>query len=78
MGSRLENAKNLYLEGIRDGKAREAITKYSGARYTQHSTGVKDGPEGFIEFFEGFLARNPKRDIQILRGLEDGKYVFSF
>lgn len=76
MGKRLENAKNLYLEGIRDGKAREAITKYSGARYTQHSTGVKDGPEGFIEFFEGFLARNPKRDIQIVRGFEDGQYVF--
>jgi len=76
MGVRLENAKNLYLEGIRDGRAREAITKYSGACYTQHSTGVKDGPDGFIEFFEGFLARNPKRDIQILRGLEDGQYVF--
>jgi predicted SnoaL-like aldol condensation-catalyzing enzyme len=43
MTTRLENAKNLYLEGIRDGKAREAITKYSGARYAQHSTGVKDG-----------------------------------
>ena len=76
MTIRLENAKNLYLEGIRDGKAREAITKYSGARYTQHSTGVKDGVEGFVEFFEPFIARNPKRDIQILRALEDGRYVF--
>ena len=76
MTNRLENAQNLYLEGIRDGKAREAITQYAGARYTQHSTGVKDGVEGFIEFFEPFIARNPKRDIQIIRGLEDGRYVF--
>jgi predicted SnoaL-like aldol condensation-catalyzing enzyme len=76
MNQKLENAKGLYLEGIRDGHPREAITKYSGARYTQHSTGVKDGPEGFIEFFEPFIQRNPKRDIQIIRGLVDGPYVF--
>jgi predicted SnoaL-like aldol condensation-catalyzing enzyme len=76
MSVRLENAKNLYLEGIRDGKPREAISKYTGARYTQHSTGVKDGIEGFVEFFEPFIARNPKRDIRILRAIEDGRYVF--
>lgn len=76
MGQKLENAKRLYLEGIRDGNAREAVTKYTGARYTQHSTGVRDGIEGFVAFFEPFIARNPDRDIQIIRGLEDGQYVF--
>jgi len=76
MSQRLKNAKNLYLEGIRDGKAREAVTKYTGARYTQPSTGVRDGVEGFVEFFEPFIARNPKRDIQIVRAIEDGQYVF--
>ena len=60
MGNKLQNAINLYMEGIQDGKSREAITKYTGARYTQHSTGVKDGVEGFVEFFESFIARNPK------------------
>jgi predicted SnoaL-like aldol condensation-catalyzing enzyme len=64
------------MEGIRDGKAKEAITKYSGARYTQHSTGVKDGVEGFVEFFEPFLARNPICDIRVVRAIEDGQYVF--
>ncbi|MEM6632527.1 MAG: nuclear transport factor 2 family protein [Bacteroidota bacterium] len=73
---KLSNAKSLYLEGIRDGNAREAVTKYTGDRYTQHSTGVRDGIEGFVEFFEGFIKRNPKRDIQIVRGLVDGQYVF--
>lgn len=76
MGQRLENAKALYLEAIRDGNAAEAIAKYSGDRYTQHSTPVRDGPEGFIEFFEDFHRRNPVRDIEILRGFEDGNYVF--
>lgn len=76
MSQKLENAKKLYLEGIRDGKAREAVTKYTGSRYTQHSTGVRDGVEGFLEFFEPFIERNPKRHIDIVRGWEDGQYVF--
>lgn len=76
MSKKLENAKGLYMEGIRDGNAREAVTKFTGARYTQHSTGVRDGVEGFVEFFEPFIARNPSRDIQIVRGIEDGQYVF--
>lgn len=76
MSQKLENAIGLYMEGIRDGNPREAVAKYTGDRYTQHSTGVKDGQEGFIEFFEPFLEKNPIRDIQIIRGWEDGQYVF--
>jgi len=76
MNQKLANAKALYLEGIRDGNAREAVTKYTGSRYTQHSTGVRDGVEGFVEFFEPFIKRNPSRDIQIVRSFVDGQYVF--
>ena len=73
---RIANAKGLYLEGIRDGNMKEALDKYTGDRYTQHSTGVRDGKEGFIEFFTPFLERNPIRDIQVIRAIEDGQYVF--
>ena len=75
MSQKLENAKKLYLEGIRDGDL-DAVKRYSGERYTQHSTGVGDGTEGFIEFFEGFLERTDKRDIRIVRAIEDGSWVF--
>lgn len=76
MASAKQNAINLYMEGIRDGHAREAVTKYTGDRYTQHSTGVADGIEGFLAFFEPFLERNPVRDIRIVRALQDGRHVF--
>lgn len=76
MSKKLENAVNLYLEGIRDGNYVEAVNKYTGKFYKQHSTGVRDGKEGFIEFFSGFVANNPSRDIQIIRKLEDGNKVF--
>ena len=72
----LANARKLYLEGIRDGNVREAVEAYTGDRYTQHSTGVRDGVEGFVEFFEPFVARNPKRDIDLVRGFVDGRFVF--
>ncbi|MEO1061791.1 MAG: nuclear transport factor 2 family protein [Actinomycetota bacterium] len=76
MGIRLENARNLYLEGIRDGDASAAIERYAGERYEQHSTGVPTGKDGFVEFFTEFLARHPDRHIEIHRGFEDGRYVF--
>jgi predicted SnoaL-like aldol condensation-catalyzing enzyme len=76
MGRQLDNAKALYIEAIRDGNYVEAINKYAGDRYTQHSTPVKDGKEGFLEFFADFVQRNPERDIEIVRGFEDGQYVF--
>jgi len=73
---RLDNATRLYMEGIRDGDARRAVETYTGDRYTQHSTGVRDGVEGFVEFFEPFIERNPGRDIEIVRSFVDGRFVF--
>ena len=73
---KVESVLGLYLEGIRDGNPRQAAAKYTGSRYTQHSTGVRDGADGFVEFFQAFIERNPVRDIQIVRVLEDGRYLF--
>lgn len=71
-----EHATGLYLEGIRDGNMRDALDKHVGDRYTQHSTGVASGKEGFLEFFTPFIERTPIRDIQVVRSIEDGRYVF--
>lgn len=76
MNDGLANATALYMDGIRDGNIRYAVETYTGERYTQHSTGVADGVEGFLAFFEPFLERNPVRDIRIVRSIVDGQYVF--
>ncbi len=76
MSSKIESVRRLYLDGIRDGHLRQAVDVSLGDHYTQHSTGVCDGREGFIEFFEGFIARNRQREIELVRVLEDGSYVF--
>jgi len=76
MNPKLANAVGLYMDGIRDGNPREAVERYTGDRYTQHSTGVADGRDGFVAFFEPFLGRNPVRDIRIVRSIVDGQHVF--
>lgn len=73
---KLQHATGLYLEGIRDGKIWDALNAHTGERYTQHSTGVGDGQQGFADFFGPFLQRNPVRDIQVVRAIEDGSFVF--
>lgn len=73
---KLANAHALYMEGIRDGKARQALDAYTGDRYTQHSSGVADGKEGFLDFFLPFLERNPVRDMRVIRSFVDGPHVF--
>lgn len=76
MPSAKEHAIALYMVGIRDGNPRAALDANIGDRYTQHSTGVKDGKDGFLEFFEPFLERNPVRQMEIKRALQDGRHVF--
>ena len=76
MNKKVDNAKNLYLQGIKEGKV-EVVKEYTGDRYTQHSTGVKDGTEGFIAFFKNFIERTTDRDIRVIRIIEDGRYVFA-
>ena len=76
MGRALDNVRGIYLEGIAGGDARAAVYRYTGHRYTQHSTGVADGREGFLAFFEPFVERNPSRDITIKRAFQDGRWVF--
>jgi len=61
MGKAIKNVEKIFLEGIAVGDARRAVAEYTGHRYTQHSTGVGDGAEGFLSFFEPFLERNPER-----------------
>ncbi len=75
MSKKIDHAKGLYLQGIKDGNI-DVVDTFTGNRYTQHSTGVADGPEGFKAFFKGFLERTTDRDIRIIRAIEDGRFVF--
>ncbi len=76
MSQKLRNSQHLYLEGIRDGKVREAATQYTGDKFIQHAADIKDGVEGFVEFYQPFVQRYASRDIRLIRSIVDGRYVF--
>lgn len=44
--------------------------------YRQHSPGVADGKEGFLQFITGFIAKHPRAEI--VKILEDGDMVCVF
>lgn len=71
-----KHALSLYLNGIGKGKISEVIEEDMGESYIQHSTGVKTGKDGFKDFFEDFIKRNPQRDIQVVRTIVDRNFVF--
>lgn len=76
MQRNVKHAIGLYMEGIRDGNYEQASDAHMGARYTQHSTGVRTGKEGFRAFFKSFTAKHTDRDMQIVRSFADGNLVF--
>lgn len=75
MTERLDRARDLYLRGIRDGDV-GVVADHTGDVYIQHSGGVADGVEGFTQFFEDFINRNPDREIDLVRSFEDDNGVF--
>lgn len=76
MSKQVENAQNLYIHAIQDGRVAEAQAQSVGDTYIQHSTGVPDGKEGFAAFFANFFERHPEREMKIVRTIEDGNLVF--
>ncbi len=72
-----ENFRLLYTEGIEQGNYQEAIEKYANDPYTQHSTGVETGKEGFKKFFKEFISRSKSRKFVLEPIFSEGDLVFA-
>ncbi len=66
----IEFYKMAYL-----GKPAEAVERYVGDEYIQHNPDVKNGKEGFVQYFELMGKDYPKKSIEFVRAIAEEDLV---
>ena len=74
LGKNKENAIAFYRMAY-EGDPRKAIERYVGSQYIQHNPDVKDGKDGFIEYFERMQKEYPDKSIEFVRCIAEGDLV---
>lgn len=57
------------------GDPKSAVEKYVGDEYIQHNPGVKNGKEGFIEYFTRMQEEYPDKQIEFVRAVAEDDLV---
>ena len=60
-----ESAIDFYTMAYH-GNPSQAVSRYVGKNYIQHNPLVKDGKEGFIEYFEKMNREYPEKKIEFV------------
>jgi len=58
-----------------EGNPAKAVEIYVGEEYIQHNPDVKNGPEGFIEYFNRMQEEYPEKTIEFVRAVAEGNLV---
>jgi predicted SnoaL-like aldol condensation-catalyzing enzyme len=64
-----------YYQMAFDGDPSRAVEQYVGDEYIQHNPLVKDGKEGFIEYFERMAIEYPNKQVEFLRAVGEKDLV---
>ena len=69
------NVVEFYELAFNRSKPREAIEKYAGDTYKEHSPEVPDGKDGFVWHYEKLARDYPGKRLAIKRALAEGNHV---
>ncbi|WP_074407702.1 MULTISPECIES: nuclear transport factor 2 family protein [Aquimarina] len=72
-----ENKKNAiaFYKTAYTGNPKKAVERYVGDVYIQHNPDVKDGTQGFIDYFEKMQVEYPEKSIEFVRCIAEGDLV---
>lgn len=72
-----ENKQNAiaFYRMAYEGNPKEAVEKFVGDVYIQHNPSVKDGKEGFIDYFERMSKEYPEKNIEFVRVIAEEDLV---
>lgn len=65
----------LFYKTAFEGNPSMAVEKYVGEVYIQHNPDVKDGKQGFIDYFDKMQLEYPEKSIRFLRCIAEGDLV---
>lgn len=69
-----QNAIAFYKTAF-DGNPEKAAELYLGEQYIQHNPLVKNGAEGFIEYFKKMNEEYPEKSVEFVRSVAEGDLV---
>jgi predicted SnoaL-like aldol condensation-catalyzing enzyme len=69
------NVVDFYELAFNQSKPREAVERYVGDGYKEHSPDVPDGKDGLIWHFETLARESPGKRLAIKRALAEGHHV---
>lgn len=64
-----------FYETAFEGNPRKAVNLYVGQDYIQHNPVVKDGPGGFIDYFEKMHREYPEKSVKFVRAVAEDDLV---
>lgn len=78
MSNNIDNNKQnaiAFYKTAYEGEPHKAVELYVGDEYIQHNPAVKDGKEGFINYFEQMAKEYPDKRIEFVRAVAEGDLV---
>ena len=75
MNEKLKNNAVGFYKMAFKGNPRRAIELYVGSEYIQHNPDVKNGTQGFIEYFERRKREYPDKSIKFVRIIAENDLV---